>query len=30
MRERAEAVGAGLTVESAPGRDTSICVEISR
>jgi two-component system sensor histidine kinase UhpB len=30
MRERAEAVGAELTVESAPGKGTRICVEISR
>ena len=30
MRERAEAVGAELTVESTPGKGTRVCVEISR
>jgi two-component system, NarL family, sensor histidine kinase UhpB len=30
MRERAEAVGATLTVEAAPGKGTRICVEIPR
>ena len=30
MRERAEAVGAELTVESTPGKGTRVCVEILR
>jgi two-component system sensor histidine kinase UhpB len=30
MRERAEAIGAELTVESTPGKGTRVCVEISR
>lgn len=30
MQERAEAIGARLTVESAPGKGTRVCVEIDR
>ena len=30
MRERAKGIGATLRIESAPGKGTRVCVEVSR